>query len=106
MPVLHSNPLGTAWVLLGLEYGGQRTVYRCMPSDVSITRGMVDIPSMGSPCIARVPWAGDMTLRASLHGGQQVLAATYADCLKLIASGWHPDATADGRRGGWRPIPR
>jgi len=106
MPVLHSNPLGSSWVLLGLEYGGQRTVYRCTPSDVSVTHGMVDIPSMGSAYMTRVPGAGGMELRASLYGGQQVVAATYADCLALIASGWQPDAPSGSHREGWRPIPR
>lgn len=100
------GPLGSGWVLAGLEYGGQRTVYRCIPTDVSITRGIVDVTSVGSPYVTHVPGEAHMELRASLYGGQQVTAATYAECLKLIAAGWQPDHPAGGRRAGWRPVPR
>lgn len=106
MPNFSMSPLGTSWVLLGMEYGSQRMVYRCTPTDISVTRGIVDVTSVGSPYATHVPGAGSMELRASLLGAQQVMAATYADCLELIASGWQPDHPAGGRRAGWRPVPR
>jgi len=107
MPVLHSwGGMPNSWIMLGFEHGGQRTVYRCTPFDVSITRGAVDISSMGSPYMVQIPGGWDMELRASMHGGQQVIAATYAECLGLIAQGWRPDVPQDGRRDDWRPIPR
>jgi hypothetical protein len=106
MPNFSMSPLGSAWVLLGMESGGQRMVYRCTPTDVSVTRGIVDVTSVGSPYVTHVPGEAHMEMRASLLGAQQVTAATYAECLKLIASGWQPDHPAGSRRAGWRPVPR
>lgn len=105
MPYLHGGGIPNSWALLGLEARGQRTVIRCYPENVSISRGMVDVPSMGSMHVATVP--GYAELSASLVGGSQVYAATYAECLALLAKSWSPDVvTPDSKPGTWRPVPR
>lgn len=101
MARFQAHGMSRSWALLGMEYSGQRTVIQCVPDSLEISRGYVDVSQFGSAYVTSVP--GNVEIRSSMCGGRQVVAATYSDCLRIIAETWSPDGSTPD---GWRPVPR
>ncbi len=106
MPRLSVNPagLGGSWAMIGYQGAGRRAELMLADiGDMSITRGIVDVTSMGSLYPQHIPGSTELAVRGMV--ATQVNAATFAECMQILARSWDPDhywQSGQEDPAGWR----
>lgn len=100
--IRHQPPVPEGWALIGLRNGNQPMVWRGLVSSFAYHMPRTPLYSLNDMNPVRIS-GGIPEVRAEVQAYEGVSAATFADCLRMIAEKWSPDGT---RGPQWRPIPR
>lgn len=92
MKISHSG----GWMIAGIGgFGGNPQIVCAQMAGLNITMQQqpIQVNNLGSPHAVYVAGRQDTRLDASLTDVRHITAATYAECLRLLAAQWNPDET-------------
>jgi len=92
------------WALVGVRSQGQAMLYQGYVEDFSYHVPRQPLYSLGNmtPMMLR---SGPPEMEARIRASQAITAATFAECMKILAGSWQPDVP-HGITADWRPVPR